>query len=173
MERRAPDRHVFEERIKMGMKIKKAEQPQLRNLPVLKVRYTMAVPLIGIVDILTMGSFFMNPATDGMIAAKVFFVVFALVGVGFTVWGLFWKLTVDGKRIRVRPVFGKTRELPFSDLASVEIHKKKRNGSLVYYELFDVRGESIVKVYPLMKDSATLLERMKRLGIKIGEKCDQ
>ena len=55
----------------MGIKIKKDTMPRLEDLPVLKIRYTMAIPLIGIVDILTMGSFYANPVTDGHIMLKI------------------------------------------------------------------------------------------------------
>lgn len=154
----------------MGIKIKKDEKPQLHKLPTLKIKYTLAVPLMGILDILTMGSFFLNPATNGMPVMKVFFVICALIGAGFTYWGLMWKTTVDGKKIKVRPAFGALKELPFSDLKKAVIHKRKRNGSLICYELIDVRGDEIVKIYPLMKDSSALLDRLKRLGIKIEEK---
>ena len=40
------------------MKIKKDVKPQIQNLPVLKVKYTLVVPLMGIVDTLTMVSFY-------------------------------------------------------------------------------------------------------------------
>lgn len=157
----------------MGIKIKKDGKPQLQKLPTLNIRYTLAVPFMGVVDILTMGSFFMNPATDGMPVLKAFFVVCALIGAGFTYWGLVWKTTVDGKKIKVRPVFGASREVPFSELKKVVLHNRKRNGAFVYYELLDGHGEEIVKIYPLMKDSSVLLERMKRLGIKMEEKNDR
>lgn len=154
----------------MGIKIKKDTKTQLQNLPRLHIKYNLVVPIMGIVDILTMGSFYMNPATDGRTGLKLFFVLCALIGAGFTIWGLLWRTTVDGKKIRVNSVFGAPREVPFSDLKLVEVHKKPRTGSLVYYELIDVRGKGIVKIYPLMKDSSVLLERLKRLGIKIEEK---
>ena len=35
----------------MGIKIKKDTMPRLEDLPVLKIRYTMAIPLIGIVAV--------------------------------------------------------------------------------------------------------------------------
>ena len=47
------------------MKIKKEEKMQIEKLPTLKLKYTLVVPFMGIVDVLTMGSFFMNPAADG------------------------------------------------------------------------------------------------------------
>ena len=49
----------------LGMKIKKEEKMQIEKLPTLKLKYTLVVPFMGIVDALTMGSFFMNPAADG------------------------------------------------------------------------------------------------------------
>mgnify|MGYP000392856094 CR=1 FL=1 len=72
----------------MGIKIKKDTMPRLEDLPVLKIRYTMAIPLIGIVDILTMGSFYANPVTDGHIMLKIFYVINALIGGTFAYWGL-------------------------------------------------------------------------------------
>ena len=89
----------------MGIKIKKDTKPRLEDLPMLKIRYTLAIPLIGIVDILTMGSFYANPVTDGHIMLKIFYVINALIGGTFAYWGLRWKTTVDGKKIRVRPAF--------------------------------------------------------------------
>ena len=61
------------------MKIKKDVKPQIQNLPALKIKYTLVVPLMGIVDTLTMLSFYRNPATDGNLFAKVFFIVFAVL----------------------------------------------------------------------------------------------
>ena len=131
----------------MGIKIKKDTMPRLEDLPVLKIRYTMAIPLIGIVDILTMGSFYANPVTDGHIMLKIFYVINALIGGTFAYWGLRWKTTVDGKKIRVRPAFSAAKELPFTEIKKAVLHKKKKNGSLMYYTLIDSKGQEIVKLY--------------------------
>ena len=61
------------------MKIKKDVKPQMQNLPALNIKYTLVVPLMGIVDMLTMLSFYRNPATDGNLFAKAFFIVIAVV----------------------------------------------------------------------------------------------
>ena len=151
----------------MGIKIKKDTMPRL------KIRYTMAIPLIGIVDILTMGSFYANPVTDGHIMLKIFYVINALIGGTFAYWGLRWKTTVDGKKIRVRPAFSAAKELPFTEIKKAVLHKKKKNGSLMYYTLIDSKGQEIVKLYPTMKDSAMLLERLKRLKVRIEEVNDR
>ena len=151
------------------MKIKKEEKAQLQKLPSLSIRYNLAVPLMGVVDVLTMGSFYQNPATDGMAAAKVFFVVCGLMGVLFTIWALLWNVKADGKNISVFTVFKKRRVIPLSDLQKVRIKKKEKSGSLVYFELVDRKGEGIVRLYPLMKDSSLLLERLKRLKYPMEE----
>lgn len=155
------------------MKIKKQAAPQLKNLPVLKIKYSFVVPFMGFIDMMTMMSFYMNPVTDGKVFLKIFFVFFALVGLGFMYWGLMWKVTADGKKIHVRPAFGRPRELPFADLKKAIVHKKAKNGSLIYYQLLDRDSREIVKIYPLMKDSSTLLERLKRLGIPVQEEKDR
>ena len=92
----------------MGMKIKKEEKMQIEKLPTLKLKYTLVVPFMGIVDVLTMGSFFMNPAADGKPFIKAFYVICGIVGLLFALWGLLWKTTIDGKTIRVNPVIEKS-----------------------------------------------------------------
>ncbi len=152
------------------MKIKKDVKPQIQNLPALKVKYTLVVPLMGIVDTLTMVSFYRNSATDGNFFAKAFFIVFAVVGAVFAYWGFMWKVTADGKTVRIRPVFSASRTVPLGDLKKAVVYKKKKRDSHICYALVDVRGEEFVKIYPIMKESSALLERLKRLGIKIEER---
>ena len=151
------------------MKIKKEEKLQLEKLPELKLKYTMVVPLMGVVDILTMGSFFMNPASDGRPVLKVFYAVCAIVGLLFALWGMLWKTTIDGKTIRVNPVIGKKKVVPVADLKKAVVYKKAKTGSIVSYELIDKHDQPIVTIYPLMKDSSTLMDRLKRLKYPVEE----
>ena len=95
------------------MKIKKEEKIQIEKLPTLKLKYTLVVPFMGIVDALTMGSFFMNPAADGKLLIKAFYVTCGIAGILFALWGLLWKTTIDGKTIKVNPVIGKKKVVPF------------------------------------------------------------
>ena len=88
----------------MGIKIKKDTKPRLEDLPMLKIRYTLAIPLIGIVDILTMGSFYANPVTDGHIMLKIFYVINALIGGTFLTGGSDGRPRWTGKRsVSARP----------------------------------------------------------------------
>ena len=153
----------------LGMKIKKEEKMQIEKLPTLKLKYTLVVPFMGIVDALTMGSFFMNPAADGKLLIKAFYVICGIAGILFALWGLLWKTTIDGKTIKVNPVIGKKKVVPFSDLKKAVVYKKKKTGSIVSYELIDKNNQSIVTIYPLMKDSSTLMERLKRLKYPVEE----
>ena len=142
---------------------------QLEKLPTLKLKYTLVVQSIGIVDALTMGSFFMNPAADGKLLIKAFYVICGIAGILFALWGLLWKTTIDGKTIKVNPVIGKKKVVPFSDLKKAVVYKKKKTGSIASYELIDKNNQSIVTIYPLMKDSSTLMERLKRLKYPVEE----
>lgn len=151
------------------MKLKKDVKPQITKLPVLKIKYNIVVPFMGLADALTMMSFFFNDVTDGNLFMKGFFAFFAAVGLGFTYWGLMWKITADGKQIRVRPAFGRSRTMDMGELKRVTVHKKEKSGSLIYYELIRNDDTGFVKVYPLMRESSALLERMKRLGIPVTE----
>ena len=136
---------------------------QIEKLPTLKLKYTLVVPFMGIVDALTMGSFFMNPAADGKLLIKAFYVICGIAGILFALWGLLWKT------IKVNPVIGKKKVVPFSDLKKAVVYKKKKTGSIVSYELIDKNNQSIVTIYPLMKDSSTLMERLKRLKYPVEE----
>ena len=92
-----------------------------------------------------------------------------IAGILFALWGLLWKTTIDGKTIKVNPVIGKKKVVPFSDLKKAVVYKKKKTGSIVSYELIDKNNQSIVTIYPLMKDSSTLMERLKRLKYPVEE----
>lgn len=100
---------------------------------------------------------------------KAFYVICGIAGILFALWGLLWKTTIDGKTIKVNPVIGKKKVVPFSDLKKAVVYKKKKTGSIVSYELIDKNNQSIVTIYPLMKDSSTLMERLKRLKYPVEE----
>ena len=59
--------------------------------------------------------------------------------------------------------------VPFSDLKKAVVYKKKKTGSIVSYERSIKNNQSIVTIYPLMKDSSTLMERLKRLKYPVEE----
>jgi len=155
----------------MGIKIKKELKPQQKLVP-LHVKYLMAVPIIGIVDIFTMISFYNKMPAEGMMGAKIFYIFFALVGAGFAYCTFMWKLTSDSKMITVRRPVGSKKEIKYDQVKKVEVHKKKRNNSLSYYTLIDEDGAVITKVYPIMSGSGEFLERLVRLGIKREEFVD-
>lgn len=155
----------------MGIKIKKELKPQQKLVP-LHVKYLIAVPIIGIVDIFTMLSFYNKMPAEGMMGAKLFYIFFALVGAGFAYCTFMWKLTSDNKMITVRRPVGSKKEIKYDQVKKVEVHKKKRNNSLSYYTLLGEDGAVFAKIYPIMSGSGELLERLDRLGIKREEFVD-
>lgn len=157
----------------MGIKIKKEKKVQNVKLQPMDVKYTLAVPLIGLVGMMMMISLYMNPAMAVYTFIKVLYIFCALTGAAFAYWAFAWKLTSDNKRITINPVFGSKKEAAYTDIKSVEIHKKKRNKTTVYYILFLANGKEFVKIYPYMKNSGELLERLKRFDIKIQELEDK
>lgn len=74
------------------MKIKKEEKMQIEKLPTLKLKYTFVVPFMGIVDVLTMGSFFMNPAAEGKPMMKAFYAICGLVDCCLPCGGFYGRL---------------------------------------------------------------------------------
>ncbi len=153
----------------MGIKIKKFDKPQSQKLKPIKVQYLLAVPLVGIVNILTMLSFFFNSSTDGMIGAKVFFIVCALIGAGFAIWSWYWNVISDSKRIVVNPIFGRVKEVNYDKIKKIEVHKKKKRDSMVYYSVIGMDDKIIVKIYPIMKNSGELFNRLSQMNIKVEE----
>lgn len=156
----------------MGMKIKKEQKPQQKLMP-LHVKYLAVVPLLGIAEIVTLMNFYLRMPADGMLAAKLFYIIFSLVGAGFAYWGFKWKVTSDQKGITIRPAFGAEKKVLYQDLKEIEVHKKKRNNSLSYYVLLENDGKEVVKLYPIMNNSGELLTRLDRLGIKMTEITDR
>ena len=156
----------------MGMKIKKFDKPQAQKLKPIKVQYILAVPLLGIVDVFTMMSFFFNPSTDGMAGAKVFFVISALIGAGFAIWSWFWNVISDSKRIVVNPIIGRVKEVPYDKIKKIEVHKKKKRDNMVYYSIIGMDDNVIVKIYPMMKNSGDLFNRLSQMNIRTEELKD-
>lgn len=156
----------------MGIKIKKELKPQQKLVP-LDVKYLFAVPLIGIVDICTMISFYNKMPAEGMLGAKIFYIFFALVGAGFAYCTFMWKLTSDSKKITLRRAVGTKKEIKYDQVKMVEVHKKKKNNNLSYYTLHEADGTVFTKIYPIMSGSGELLERLDRLGIKREEFADR
>lgn len=156
----------------MGMKIKKEQKPQ-QKLTLLRVKYFAVVPLLGIAEIATLMNFYWKMPAEGMLAVKLFYIIFSAVGLGFAYWGFMWKLTSDQKGITLRPAFGSEKKVLYHELKGIEVHKKKRNNSLSYYVLLGNDGKEIVKIYPIMNNSGELLTRLDRLGIKITELTDR
>ncbi len=153
----------------MGIKIKKDVKFQAQKLKPLKIKYFLAVPFIGIADIVTMMSFFFNPSTDGMIGAKIFFLFFAFVGAAFAYWGFMWNVISDNKRVTVNPVIGRVKEVNYDRIKKVEVHKKKKRGSLAYFTLIGMDDEIITKIYPIMTNSGEFFNRLIQLEIKMEE----
>ena len=156
----------------MGMKIKKFDKSQSQRLKPIKVQYILAVPLLGIVDVFTMMSFFFNPSTDGMVGAKVFFVISALIGAGFAIWSWFWNVISDNKRIVVNPIIGRVKEVPYDKIKKIEVHKKKKRDQMVYYSIIGMDDNVIVKIYPMMKNSGDLFNRLSQMNIRTEELKD-
>ncbi len=156
----------------MGIKIKKFDKPQSQKLKPIKVQYLLAVPLVGIVNVFTMLSFYFNSSTDGMIGAKVFFIVCALIGAGFAIWSWYWNVVSDSKRIVVNPIIGRVKEVNYDKIKKIEVHKKKKRDSMVYYSIIGMDDKVIVKIYPVMKNSGDLFNRLSQMNIRVEELKD-
>ena len=153
----------------MGYKIKKEAKLQLQDFPRTKIKYNIAVPVLGIADALAMFNFFLNPATSGNLGLKIFFLIFAIVGLGFAYWGFMWNITADGNAIVIHPAFGEKKTLPVRELKKAVVYKRRQTDTFSSYELVDQNDRVFVKIYPIMKDSALLLTRLQRYKVPVTE----
>ncbi len=152
----------------MGVKIKKeVKAPQ--RMKHLEVKYNVAVPLLGIANTASMIYYlFVTPAEVGM-GWRVMFVLSALAGIGFAYWGFNWKIISDSKQITIKPLFGAVKNVNYSDIKQIEVHKKKYSDHVSFYLIQGESGQTFVKVYSLMTNCGELLTRLDRLGIKLIE----
>jgi len=155
----------------MGNKIKKFAN-KVQKLKPMKVQYSLIVPLLGIVELAMMLKFFFDSSTDGMIGAKVFFIVCALIGAGFTIWSFLWNVVSDNDKIVVKPFIGRVKEVNYDKIKKVDVHKKKKRDNMVYYSVIDMNDKVIVKIYPIMTNSGELLTRFKLVNVKLEEYKD-
>lgn len=101
---------------------------QIEKLPTLKLKYTLVVPFMGIVDVLTMGSFFMNPAAEGKPMMKAFYAICGLVGLLFALVGTFME---DYDRWKDDPGKSGDRKEKSSSILGLKkavVYKKKKSG---------------------------------------------
>ncbi len=153
----------------MGIKIKKDDRGQGQKLKPLTVKYLFAIPLVGIMNIIAMFSYFINPSTDGILWAKALFLIAAMAGVVFTYWGFAWNLVSAGRRVIVNPVFGKSREITYENIKKIVVLKKKKRDSMAHFTIIDRNDAEFVRVYPLMKNSGDFFTRLKQMNIPIEE----
>lgn len=152
----------------MGVKIKK--EPQTKAIistdEDLRSKLTLAVPAMGIILMAVMGTYASSPIVAGNTKAVTVFWAIAAVGViyAFCMYG--WKLTADAKGLRIVKIGGE-RTVLYDNIKRVEV--TKIGGELAWYTIIKKNDRKFVRMYPVMTNCGALLERLKKLGIKIVE----
>lgn len=152
----------------MGAKIKK-EQPVKAVVSTdedLKSKLTLAVPAMGIILMAVMGTYASSPVVAGNAKAVAVFWAIAAVGVVYAFCMYGWKLTADAKGLRVVRIGGE-RSVLYGDIKKVEV--TKIGGELAWYTIIKKNDRKFVRMYPIMTNCGALLERLRKLGIKVVE----
>ena len=154
----------------MGVKIKK--EPQVKATVSteedLKSRLTLAVPCMGIILMAVMGTYASSPIIAGNTKAVTVFWAIAAVGAIYSFCMYMWKLTAGPKGITVRSLVSGERTVLYDNIKKVEV-KKMSNGDIFSYTIIKKNDRKFVRMYPVMTNCGALLERLKRLGVKIVE----
>ena len=150
----------------MGAKLKKETKMTISKEEKLISRLTLAIPAMGVIVMATMGTYISSPLIAGNQKAVIAFSALAVLGVVFSFCAYCWQLKADEKGVTVHTVFG-DKTVFYDNIKKIEIHLIA--GTFTSYSLKLKNDKTFVKVYPVMTNSIELLERLKRLGIKVVE----
>lgn len=136
--------------------------------PELMAKFTLAVPSMGLIMMAVMGTYMSSPLVSANRNASMVFLALAALGVFFAFCTYVWRLTAGEKGITVNAVPGGERKILYGDIKRIEVHKL--NDIILSYSLIRKNDRVFARVYPVMTNCGALLERLRRLGIKIVEK---
>ena len=151
----------------MAAKIKKEVKATVSTDPDILSKYTLAVPSMGLIVMATMGTYVSSPVVAGNRNAVIAFVTLAILGVVFAFGAYIWRLKLDARGVSVHSLLKGDRTVFYDNIKRVELHRI--GDTFLYYSLILKNDRSFVKVNPLMTQSVEILERLKKLGIKVVE----
>ena len=153
----------------MGAKIKK-EAPKKTIISTeekLFCKYTLAVPCMGLILMAVMGTYAGSPLLAGNTKAIAIFVGLAAIGVLFAFNMYLWRLIADQRGLTRHGVLLGEKSIPYDHIKCVEV--KKYNEDVIYYNIIAKNGRKFMRVTALVVSYNVLLERLKKLGIKVVE----
>ena len=154
----------------MGVKVKK-EVPKKVIVSTdenIVSKLTMAVPCMGIIMMAAMGTYASSPMVSGNKKALITFIVLAGLGMVYTYAMYMWRAVVGQKDITVRAFLRGERTIPYNAIKRVEV--KNLGGDLFYFDVIHISDRRFVRMYLVMTNCKAVLERLRKLGIKIVEK---
>lgn len=153
----------------MGVKIKK-ETPKKMIISTeeeIKSRYTLAVPCMGIILMAVMITYANSPLVAGNSKAVAVFWAIGAIGVLFSFCFYMWKTTAGERGITVRSLIKGERTLTYDNIKKVEV--KKIGDDIFYFDIIKKNDRRFLRMYLVMTNSGAILERLRKLGIKIVE----
>ncbi len=151
----------------MAAKIKKEVKATVSTDADILSKYTLAIPSMGVIVLATMGTYATSPIVAGNKNAVIAFVALAILGVLFAFATYIWRLKADARGVSEHHILKGDRTVYYDNIKRVEIHKIA--GTFLYYSLILKNDKTFVRVYPVMTNSIEILERLRKLGIKIVE----
>ncbi len=151
----------------MAVKIKKDVKTTVSTDPDIKTKYTLAVPCVGLVIAATMGTYVTSPLISGNRNALYVFVALAGLGCLFAAATYIWTMTADSKGVKVHTLLSGDRVILYDKIKKVEVSRWK--GGFVSYKIIRMNDKVFVNAKPMMTHNGEMLERFKKLGVKIVE----
>ena len=153
----------------MAAKIKK-ETPKKTitcNEEKLFCKFTLAVPCMGLILMAVMGTYAGSPLLAGNVKAITIFMVMAAFGVMFALNMYLWRLIAEQRGLVRKAIIGGERSILYDHIKRIEIKKYKED--VIYYNIIAQNERKYMCVTALVVNYMVLLERLKKLGIKVVE----
>ena len=152
----------------MAVKIKK-ETPKktiISNEEKLFCKLTLAIPCMGIILMAVMGTYMNSPLIAGNQKATMIFMGIGALGVVYAFAMYIWRLIADQRGLTKHTLLG-DKTILYDYIKRVEI--KKYNEDVIYYNIIAKNDKKFICVTALVVNNMVLLERLKKLGIKVVE----
>ncbi|MBQ7795477.1 MAG: hypothetical protein IJ374_02810 [Lachnospiraceae bacterium] len=154
----------------MGAKIKKEPKKTaiISKDEDIKSKLTTAVPCMGVILMAAMGTYASSPVVAQNSTAVTAFWVIGAIGVAYAFCTYMWRLTAGPKGITVRALPRGERMIPYEYIKRVEV--TKISGEIAWFTVIAKNERKFLRMYRVMTNCVELLERLKKLGIKVVEK---
>lgn len=151
----------------MGVKVKKEVKKTVNTEEAILSKFALVIPSMGLIFLATMGTYLSAPAIQANAKVSMVFMALMALGAIFALFTYMWRMKLGEKGVSVMPFLRGERTLFYDAIKKVEVH---RIGDIViYYSIIRKNDRVFARVYCYMTNCGEMLERLRKLGVKIVE----